>query len=179
MWALSSPTRNQTCVPCTSRQILNYWTTREVTPPPPQLFWGYSSSCWNILFYYIGSSCVSQSLSRSLRSNDLKKHKSVIGLRNKTPCTSLCYASLLCHGCTWWVLPYSHLVGTVERIWCVANGYCLGFKHWVFWNHALGRSSDTLWSTHFWALSTNSDSCYSGSCVFGSYFNDGAWDTDL
>ena len=29
MWHLSSPTRDQTCVPCIGRQILNHWTTRE------------------------------------------------------------------------------------------------------------------------------------------------------
>ena len=34
MWDLSSPTRDQTRVPCIGRQILNYWTTREV----PRLF---------------------------------------------------------------------------------------------------------------------------------------------
>ena len=28
----SSQTRDQTCVPCTGRQILNHWTTREVQP---------------------------------------------------------------------------------------------------------------------------------------------------
>ena len=26
----SSPTRDQTCIPCIGRQILNHWTTREV-----------------------------------------------------------------------------------------------------------------------------------------------------
>ena len=30
MWDLSSPTRNQTRIPCTGRQIFNHWTTREV-----------------------------------------------------------------------------------------------------------------------------------------------------
>ena len=30
MWDLSSPTRDQTCVLCIGRQILNYWVTREV-----------------------------------------------------------------------------------------------------------------------------------------------------
>ena len=30
MWNLSSLTRNQTCIPCTARQFLNHWTTREV-----------------------------------------------------------------------------------------------------------------------------------------------------
>ena len=30
MWDLSSPTRDQTCVPCIPRQILNRWTTKEV-----------------------------------------------------------------------------------------------------------------------------------------------------
>ena len=29
MWDLSSPTRDQTCVPCITRWILNNWTTRE------------------------------------------------------------------------------------------------------------------------------------------------------
>ena len=31
MWDLSSPTREQTSVPCTGSQILNHWTTREVS----------------------------------------------------------------------------------------------------------------------------------------------------
>ena len=30
MWDLNSLTRDQTCVPCIGRQILNHWTTREV-----------------------------------------------------------------------------------------------------------------------------------------------------
>ena len=30
MWDLSSPTRDQTCISCIARQILNHWTTREV-----------------------------------------------------------------------------------------------------------------------------------------------------
>ena len=30
MWDLSSPTRDQTCVPCIGRRILNPWTTRKV-----------------------------------------------------------------------------------------------------------------------------------------------------
>ena len=30
IWDLSSPTRDQTCIPCIGRQILNHWTTREV-----------------------------------------------------------------------------------------------------------------------------------------------------
>ena len=29
-WDLSSPTRDQTCIPCIGRWILNHWTTREV-----------------------------------------------------------------------------------------------------------------------------------------------------
>ena len=29
-WDLNSPTRDQIHVPCIARQILNYWTTREV-----------------------------------------------------------------------------------------------------------------------------------------------------
>ena len=29
MWDLSSLTRDQTCTPCTGRQSLNHWTTRE------------------------------------------------------------------------------------------------------------------------------------------------------
>ena len=33
VWDLSSPTRDQTCVTCIGRQILNHWTTREVPPP--------------------------------------------------------------------------------------------------------------------------------------------------
>ena len=37
----SSQTRDQTHVPCTGRQILNHWTTREV---PVSLF------CWRLLF---------------------------------------------------------------------------------------------------------------------------------
>ena len=32
MWDLSSLTRDRTCVPSISRQILNYWTTREFQP---------------------------------------------------------------------------------------------------------------------------------------------------
>ena len=31
MWDRSSPTRAQTCIPCIARQILNHWTTREVS----------------------------------------------------------------------------------------------------------------------------------------------------
>ena len=31
MWDLSSPTRDQTHVPCIGRLILNQWATREVT----------------------------------------------------------------------------------------------------------------------------------------------------
>ena len=30
MWDISSPTRDQTHVPCIGRWMLNYWTTREV-----------------------------------------------------------------------------------------------------------------------------------------------------
>ena len=30
LWHLSSPTRDQTCIPCVGRWILNHWTTREV-----------------------------------------------------------------------------------------------------------------------------------------------------
>ena len=30
MWDLGSLTRDQTCVPCIERQILNHWTTRKV-----------------------------------------------------------------------------------------------------------------------------------------------------
>ena len=30
MWDLGSPTRDRTCTPCTGRQSLNHWTTREV-----------------------------------------------------------------------------------------------------------------------------------------------------
>ena len=30
MWDLSSPTKDQTCVPCIGRRILSHWTTREV-----------------------------------------------------------------------------------------------------------------------------------------------------
>ena len=30
MWDPSSPARDQTCVPCIRRRILNHWTTREV-----------------------------------------------------------------------------------------------------------------------------------------------------
>ena len=33
MWDLSSPTRNQTQVPCIGRWILNHWTTREIPLP--------------------------------------------------------------------------------------------------------------------------------------------------
>ena len=38
IWDLSSPTRNQTRIPCTGRQIFNHWTTREV--PSLQCFLG-------------------------------------------------------------------------------------------------------------------------------------------
>ena len=31
MWDLSSLTRDGTCVPCTAKQSLNLWTTREVS----------------------------------------------------------------------------------------------------------------------------------------------------
>ena len=31
MWDLSSPTRNQTYIPCIQRQSLNYWTARQVS----------------------------------------------------------------------------------------------------------------------------------------------------
>ena len=34
MWDLSSPTRDQTRVPCSGRQILYYWTTRKVPGIP-------------------------------------------------------------------------------------------------------------------------------------------------
>ena len=30
MWDLSSPTRGETCIPCTGKQSLNHWTAREV-----------------------------------------------------------------------------------------------------------------------------------------------------
>ena len=30
MWDFSSLTRDRTCIPCTARQILNHWTTKEV-----------------------------------------------------------------------------------------------------------------------------------------------------
>ena len=30
MWDLSSPTRDQTCIPCIGRQRLNHWTARKV-----------------------------------------------------------------------------------------------------------------------------------------------------
>ena len=36
MWALSSLTRDWTRISCIARQILNYWTTREV---PPMVLW--------------------------------------------------------------------------------------------------------------------------------------------
>ena len=32
VWDLSSPTRDQTRVPCSGRPILNHWTSREVPP---------------------------------------------------------------------------------------------------------------------------------------------------
>ena len=35
MLAVNSPTRNQTCVPCIAKRILNHWTTEEV---PRRLF---------------------------------------------------------------------------------------------------------------------------------------------
>ena len=47
MWGLSSPTRDQTHIPCISSQILNHWTTRQVPP----LF-----SCGRLLFPSSGSS---------------------------------------------------------------------------------------------------------------------------
>ena len=34
-WDLNSPARNQTCVSCIGRQILNHWTTREVPDSLP------------------------------------------------------------------------------------------------------------------------------------------------
>ena len=38
LWELSSPTRDQTCIPCVGRQIPNHWTTREV-PEIIILYW--------------------------------------------------------------------------------------------------------------------------------------------
>ena len=35
IWAFSSPTRHQTCVPCIGRQLLNHQATREVPNPLP------------------------------------------------------------------------------------------------------------------------------------------------
>ena len=54
MWDLSSPTRDQTCVPCIGRQILYHWTTREV---PITEYWVeipvlYSRSLLIIYFIY-------------------------------------------------------------------------------------------------------------------------------
>ena len=47
MWDLSSPTRNRTCIPCTGRQILNHWATREV---PHMLFLFLAAPCslWDL-----------------------------------------------------------------------------------------------------------------------------------
>ena len=50
MWDLSSPTRNQTPIPCTGRQHLNYWSTREVPAPP---FW--DSPIFHCMLYHISS----------------------------------------------------------------------------------------------------------------------------
>ena len=36
MWNLSSPTRDQTCIPCIGRRSVHHWTTREV---PVTWFW--------------------------------------------------------------------------------------------------------------------------------------------
>ena len=41
MWDLNSPTRDQTYTPCTGRQSLNHWTTREV--PETSLFLTFTS----------------------------------------------------------------------------------------------------------------------------------------
>ena len=43
MWHLSSLTRDQTCVPCIGKWILNHWTTREV--PHSLLQWNIFSIC--------------------------------------------------------------------------------------------------------------------------------------
>ena len=45
MWDLSSPNRDGTHVPCTGRQILNHWTTREVPLLPALNCWG--GRCWH------------------------------------------------------------------------------------------------------------------------------------
>ena len=48
MWALSTLIRDQTCVPCIERQILNHWATRKV----PALFFNKRKTYrnWNIIF---------------------------------------------------------------------------------------------------------------------------------
>ena len=43
MWDLSSLTRDQTCFPCTGRQILNLWTTGEV---PKVSYYRKSGTCF-------------------------------------------------------------------------------------------------------------------------------------
>ena len=50
MWHLSSPTRDQTRIPCIGRWILNHWTTREV---PPVRFLTVDSKRGKQLFSYI------------------------------------------------------------------------------------------------------------------------------
>ena len=37
MWDLSSPTRDQTCNPCTGKGSLDHWTARRVPPPGDSL----------------------------------------------------------------------------------------------------------------------------------------------
>ena len=41
MWDLSFQTRDQICIPCTGRQIINHWMTRDV---PVLLFWKWDHS---------------------------------------------------------------------------------------------------------------------------------------
>ena len=51
MWDLSSPTRDQTCVPCFARQILYHWATRKV---PWRIYFSIVCSAdlqWQILWF--------------------------------------------------------------------------------------------------------------------------------
>ena len=52
MWDLSFLTRDQTCVPCIARWILNHWTIREV-PPPAFYVW-----CFRVYLSFISEDTV-------------------------------------------------------------------------------------------------------------------------
>ena len=56
MWDLSSLTRDQTCISCIARWILNHWTTREV---PGSGYSGYLYELRNFCFYCSISSFLS------------------------------------------------------------------------------------------------------------------------